>query len=137
MSEKLESKKSMKLEAINRMKNLGLAAEAIDEFNLKGNLLMSDYGQFKEVPEDIKRMIDEWEGRYFNLVYHVIHSKLCGFETYECLSVSCYKSDWIYENKRLSESWPMSHSINITNPDFTESGTIFVKEHNGTLLRMG
>lgn len=46
MIEQIENRESLKLEAINRMKNLGLAAEAIDEFNLKGNLLMSDYGQF-------------------------------------------------------------------------------------------
>ena len=137
MSEKKESRESMKFEAIKRMHELGIAAVAIDDFNKSDKLLCSDYGIMSEVPEEIKQRIKDWESKYNNLVYHVIHSHVYGQEFYDCLSVSCYQDDWLYENKRLSDGWPMSHSFNLSIPDFTESGTIFVKEYNGTLMRMG
>ena len=137
MIEKRESRESMKFEAIKRMHELGIAAVAIDDFNKSDKLLCSDYGIMSEVPEEIKQRIKDWESKYNNLVYHVIHSHVYGQEFYDCLSVSCYEDDWLYEYKRLLDGWPMSHSFNLSIPDFTESGTIFVKEYNGTLMRMG
>lgn len=137
MSEKRESRESMKFEAIKRMHELELEQAAIDDFNLRDKLVCSDYGILKDVPEEIKQRIKNWESKYNNLVYHVIHSHVYGQEFYDCLSVSCYEDDWLYENKSLLDGWPMSHSFNLSIPDFTESGTIFVKEYNGTLMRMG
>ena len=89
MSEKIESRESMKFEAIKRMHELGIAAVAIDDFSKSDKLLCSDYGIMSEVPEEIKQRIKDWESKYNNLVYHVIHSHVYGQEFYDCLSVSC------------------------------------------------
>lgn len=130
------SREERKSESIKRMQQLGLEAAVIDDLILRDKIVCSDYGMFKDVPEEIKKKIEDWEKKYHNYVYHVIHSNLYGCEIYDCLSVSCYKDDWSYENKRLLDGWPMSHSFNLSIPDFTESGTIFIKEYNGTLMRM-
>ena len=131
------SREERKSESIKRMQQLGLEAAVIDDLILRDKIVCSDYGMFKDVPEEIKKKIKDWEKKYHNFVYHVIHSHVYGQEFYDCLSVSCYQEDWLYEYKRLLDGWPMSHSFNLSIPDFTESGTIFVKEYNGTLMRMG
>ena len=57
-------------------------------------------------------------------------------ETYECLSVSCYKEDWDFEREIMKDNWVISHSLNITEPSFTESGSIRVIEKDGILYRI-
>lgn len=126
-----------KQEAIKRMQKLGLSEDAIKRFDKDNRLMCSDEGNLKEVPENILEMINAWEKKYKNMVYHVIHSHIYGCETYECLSVSKYPEDWNYESGRVDENWPMSHSINLTIPAFSESGTILVENYKGTLMRVG
>ncbi len=130
-------KSELKQEAIQRMQQLKLDDSVIELFQSSNSLVCSENGKFVEVPEAILQQLRTWEKEFNNIVYHVIHSKLYGFETYECLSVSPYPEDWEYENDRLKEGWPMSHSINITIPDFTESGTIKVEKFKGSLMRIG
>lgn len=130
------SREERKSESIKRMQQLGLEPAVIDDLILRDKIVCSDYGIIKDIPEEIKKKIEDWEKKYHNFVYHVIHSHVYNCEIYDCLSTSCYKDDWSYENKRLLDGWPMSHSFNLSIPDFTESGTIFIKEYNGTLMRM-
>ena len=99
--------------------------------------MCSENKKFIEVPAEILMELRAWEKKYYNLVYHVIHSYYLGFETYECLSVSFYSDDWSFENETLDEGWPMSHSINITVPEYSESGTIQVENIKGSLVRVG
>lgn len=127
---------SMRKEAINRMQTAGLNQECINRFETDGKLMMSDHGMLKDVPENIMKEIEQWQQLFNNLVYHVIHGDfIC--QTYECLSVSCYPEDWEYEREIMNDGWIMSHSINIANPEYTESGSIKVKNDNGILRRIG
>lgn len=128
-------KMEMKDEAVNRMRMLGLDNGIIDDFAVNGELRCSNFGEITDVPADVLKEIEEWENKFHNLVYHVIHG---GFmhETYECLSVSCYNEDWDYENSIMDDNWVMSHSINISIPKYTESGSIKIKNNNGILQRI-
>lgn len=124
----------MKQEAISRMQRLELDEFVIEDFK-NGKLSLSDHNRITDVPEDILKQIKEWENKYHNLVYHVVHGGF-GYETYECLSVSNYKEDWDYEDSIMDDNWVMSHSINISIPAYTESGSIKVKNNNGILQRI-
>jgi hypothetical protein len=131
------SREERKSESIKRMQQLGLEAAVIDDLILRDKIVCSDYGMFKDVPEEIKKKIEDWEKKYHNFVYHVIHSNLYGFEIYDCLSVSCYRSDWDYENDCINyRHSPMSYSINVTKPEYTESGLIVVAVRKGVLKRL-
>lgn len=124
----------MKREAVKRMYRLKLNFAVIDDFEY-GRLRCSDHDKMTAVPDEILKEIAEWEKQFHNLVYHVIHGDFM-HETYECLSVSCYKEDWDYENSIMDDNWVMSHSINISIPAYTESGSIKIKNNNGILQRI-
>ena len=94
------SREERKSESIKRMQQLGLESAVIDDLILRDKIVCSDYGIIKDVPEEIKIKIEDWEKKYHNFVYHVIHSHVYNCEIYDCLSTSCYKEDWSYENKR-------------------------------------
>lgn len=128
-------KMEMKDEAVNRMRMLGLDNGIIDDFAVNGELRCSNFGEITDVPADALKEIEEWENKFHNLVYHVIHANFW-YETYECLSVSCYKEDWGYENGIIRTNWVMSHSINKNKPEYTESGSIKVVNNNGMLKRV-
>lgn len=133
----MANKKEMKQEAISRMQQLKIDSDVIELFSENDKLMCSENGKFVEVPAEILIQLRAWEKEYYNLVYHVIHTDYTGFETYECLSVSFYKEDWDYENARLNEGWPMAHSINVTIPDYTESGIVKIENYKGSLMRIG
>lgn len=124
----------MKQEAISRMQRLELDESVIEDFK-NGKLSLSDHNRITDVPEDILKQITEWENKFHNIVYHVIHGDF-GYETYECLSVSNYKEDWDFENSIMDDNWVMSHSINIDIPRYTESGSIKVINQHGVLKRI-
>ncbi len=126
--------KKMRQEAISRMQRLELDESVIEDFKI-GKLSLSDHNRITDVPEDILKQINEWENKFHNLVYHVVHGDF-GYETYECLSVSNYKEDWDFENSIMDDNWVMSHSINIDIPRYTESGSIKVINNNGILKRI-
>lgn len=141
------SREAMKNEALERMELLGLPPYAKAAFKVDDYLTLSDVSdkvcqsRVDGVPEDIKKLIKEFEEKFGALIFHVIHTKgiYVGFEYYDCLSVSPYESDWDYERNLMEDrgdTWVMSYSINVTKPEFTESGTIKIENHSGVLRRV-
>ena len=141
------SREAMKDEALERMELLGLPPYAKAAFKVDEYLTFSDISdkvcqsRVDGVPEDIKKLIKEYEEKFGALIYHVIHTKgiYVGFEYYDCLSVSPYESDWDYERDLMEDrgdTWAMSYSINVTKPEYTESGTIKIENHSGVLKRV-
>lgn len=141
------SREAMKYEALERMELLGLPPYAMAAFKVDDYLTLSDVSdkvcksRVNGVPEDIKKLIKAHEDKFGALVFHVIHTKgiYLGFETYDCLSVSPYESDWDYERDMMEDrgdTWAMAYSINLTRPEFTESGSIKIENHSGVLKRV-
>ena len=129
-----ETFEAMRTEALTRMQMLRLNKDIIYSFVFDQQLKCSENNKVTDVPNKIIKEIEEWQNKFGNLVYHVIHSDyIC--ETYECLSVSCYKEDWEFERNLINDGWVMSHSINITIPEYTESGSIGIQNNNGILKR--
>lgn len=127
----------LKQEAIKRMKMLKINDDVVTIFNSSNKLLCSNYGFITEVPPNILQQIKDWEKEYGNLAYHVIYSKLFGYEIYNALSVSYYKEDWIYERRIINDGRAMAYTINVTKPDYSESGSIQLAYFSGLLMRIG
>lgn len=126
------SKENLKFfkEASERMEVLGIYQGYIFLFLSESKVMMSDNGIIKDVPKEILDKIAEFQNEFGNLVYHVIHTHIFGMETYECLTVSPYEEDWDYERPD-KDGWTMSHSINVTVPEYTKSGSIQIKNIDG------
>lgn len=129
------SDEKIREEALWRMEKLKIHPIVIEEYK-NGNLGVSDGDRVKKVPENIQKMIDEWEERFNNKVYHVIHGFLGWYEIYDCLSISPYEEDWDYEREIMDTNWVMAHGFNLTCPKYSESGSILVKSENGILKRI-
>lgn len=141
------SREAMKDEALDRMELLGLPSYSRAALKQSNMLTLSDINDLvcssrvDGVPEEIMKQIKAWEEKYGALIFHVIHTKglYLGFEYYDCLSVSPYESDWDYERDLMEDrgdTWAMAFSINLTKPEFTESGTIKIENHSGVLKRV-
>ena len=133
----LTNKDNQKIEAIERMERLNVVSEAIIKFKADGELTCSENGKLIAVPDFIIEEINKEYEEYMNLVYHVVHSGIYGFDIYNCLSVSPYLEDWGYENDLIKMNRSMSYCINLTKPDYTESGSILLKNVDGYLYRIG
>ena len=131
------TKEQMKNEALKRMKDLGIKKQIINCFEKSNKLLCSNYGKITEIPPNILKEIRNWEKQFGNLAYHVIYSELWGFQIYNALSVSCYYEDWDFENEIMKNRWVMAYTINVTKPDFSESGSILFHNYDGILERIG
>ena len=141
------SREAMKDEALDRMELLGLPPYAKAAFKVDDYLTLSDISdkvcqsRVDEVPEDIKKLIKAYEEKFGALIFHVIHTigLYEGTETYDCLSVSPYESDWDYERDLMEDRgdmWSMSYSINVTVHDWSDSGLIKIENHSGVFKRV-
>ncbi len=70
------------------------------------------------------------------MVYHVVYSRLYGYEIYNALSVSNYIEDWEYETFMIDQGGTMAYTINVSKPDYSESGSIVLENHRGILRRI-
>ena len=99
----IQSREAMKIEALKRMKQLGLREKIINTFKAEDKLLCSERERLKEVPPEILKGIREWEDNYGCMAYHVVHNELYGYDIYNALSVSNYLEDWIYERRLIND----------------------------------
>ena len=123
-----------KEEAVKRIKLLKLHQCVEDSF-LNEELLQSIHSFLFELEPDNKDKIRKWERKTGNIVYHVINNT---FEFGECLSllyVSKYEEEWSDDKEILKEGYPIVFVMNLDNDDFSEYGSIGIKESMGGLLR--
>lgn len=128
-------KEAMKAEAIKRMKRLGISNEVITIFESENKLFCSYYVAQVDVPSEIISELQNWEKESGNIIYHVVYSKLFGYEIYNALIVSKYIEDWDYETIMIDKGRTMAYTINVSKPDYSELGTIILENHHGVLQR--
>lgn len=124
-----------KIEAVKRMKALGLYPTVIKEFEEDGKLNLSEYnGLLYHLNDDEKEMVKTWEQDEC-LVYHVIKSQTSFGLLYSLLYVSDTEEEWEMENNDVKELTPFVYVINKTEPMFSEFGSITILPRNGGLVR--
>lgn len=133
---KFLNKEQMKDLAIEYMSGLKIRQQVIDQFKEDDKILCSKGNFIVDVPEAVLKQIRAWEDEFKNMAYHVVYSDFYGCRIYNALSVSHYKEDMSFEKTLITRSRAMSHSINLTIPEYTDSGSIGLREHNGVLERI-
>ena len=141
----MATKTKMKQEAIKRLCVMGVSkreAEAII-YNHKTKLAV-DREIFKGVGESIQEMfkrsvavkICEFEKKYNCLPYSVYIQDSWAGTLVNILYVSSYEEDWDGERESLEEARPIAYCINLTVPDYSEFGTMYVEKYkNGFFIR--
>ena len=133
------SKKTMKEEAIKRMKILELHPNAIEDFINENKLNKSEspYGALYWLDDDELKMVKNFEDRYKVLVYHIIHTQSFNLgETYELLFVGTNDKEWVDDKIDLKNGFALAQ-VEVLNYSLdSEMGTIGIERKNGGILRV-
>lgn len=138
------SREMKKVEAIKRMKKMGLFDEAIKQFeeddlvNISEPQEMFGYkiGTLYWLDDEQKRIVKMFEEEYNALVYLVVRSYTNFGLMDNIFYVSDYKDEWFMDNADLDENYASVYVINHDMPDCSEFGTISWKEASGGILRV-
>ena len=133
------SRENKKAEAINRMKALKLFVPCIKAFKDRNEVQLSEMtGGLYEFSrdEELNAKIKEFEEEYNALVYHVIHTYTNFGEMYSFLYVSDYEEEWEMDNEDIQDNYAMSYVWNKDCPDFSEFGSIGIRQKFGGLVRV-
>lgn len=137
------SREIKKVEAINRMKELGLFAPCIKAFKDRDEVQLSEPtgGLYKfSIDKELTTKMQEFEKKNNALVYHVIHTpmRLDGevMDMYNFLYVSDYQEEWEVDNADIKEGYVFAYVWNKTIDYFSEFGSITVKGMFGGLVRV-
>lgn len=138
------SREIKKVEAINRMKELGLFAPCIKAFKNRDEIQLSELtGGLYEFSSDkeLTAKVQEFEKENNALVYHVIHTPAMidgeAMDMYNFLYVSDYQEEYEMDNADIKEGYVLAYVWNKTIDYFSEFGSIAVKGRFGGLVRIG
>lgn len=119
----------MKIEAIERMKSLGIFPQTIGDFEKDDKISVSEppFGAWYWLDDDEVKRVREWEEEHDALVYAVIRSFTTIGTMDSYLFVSKHKEDWFAERPKGKEGIVFSYVKNLDFPEFSEFGSIAYK----------
>ena len=134
------TREEKKIEAIKRMKMLGIEEGIIKGFETEDLVAQSIAGMLYYIDEstenDLMAKVKEFENEYDAVVYSVITTNTNFGLLYSFLYVSNEKEEWDYDIEDLKDNYAMSYVYNASEPMFSEFGTIAVRERFGGLVRV-
>ena len=125
------SRDEKKIEAVERMKLLGIYPETIRQFEKKDIVSISEppFGAYYWVEGEDLKLIKKFEEKHNALIYTVIRSyfrELGKMDSY--LFVSDYKDDeWEMDRNDIQRCQALAWVYNYDEPDFSEFGNIGIK----------
>lgn len=135
MEEEKATREEMIQEAVERMKMFKMLKSVIKDFQ-KGVLNLSENGGCLFWLEDEeKQLVQEYEHRTDNVVFHVIKSYTDIGLMYSLLYVSPFKEEWEEEREEMQEGIHIAYVYNMAWPDCSEAGCILVRPSIGGLKR--
>lgn len=126
-----------KIEAIARMKKLGIFPQTIKQFEDEGYVSISEppFGAFYWAEgEDLER-IREFEEKHNALVYVVVRSFTAYGKMDSMLYVSDYQEEWEMDRDDLQGGQQVSYVYNHDAPDCSEFGSIGIELTEAAGLR--
>lgn len=127
----------LKKEALERMQLLEINPEVIAVYAKENKVMVSQKGAFRELSVEEEMMIREFEEKTRQVVFHVISTHMLEVELLEVLFVSRSTKDWKMEKERLRKySEIYCKAFNLTNPECSEFGCIWVRNICGSLHRI-
>lgn len=132
-------KEKMKQEAIERMEMLGISPTAIKIFEEDGEVGLSVSPAFPicEITPEYKKLIDKWEEKTGSMAYHAIYNGAAVGALLSILFVSSDEEEWELDKRDMEAGYPMAYVFNLNIPEFSEYGSISVKNVDGILERIG
>lgn len=134
--------KEMKEQAIKQMKALKLNNKVIEDYIKEGKIYKSTNIKpyIEEIPEEEKKLIEDFEKKNETIVFHVINVKSQILNQYEILFISKNKENWkddVVDNKNgfiISNTIVINTKLNkqIVN----EIGIIGIENNNGGVYRV-
>lgn len=124
------------LEAVNRMKLIGLHENAIQDFVNEGKLNLSDNGFLFWLNESEQNIVDQWQQETGNLVYHVVKTRTTFGLMYSFFYVSKYEEEWFMDNADLQEGYAVCYVYNADDELSSEYGSIGFEMKFGGIVRV-
>ncbi len=133
----MATRKDQKVEALIRMKRLGLHENAIREFKNTEKLNMSEppFGALFWMDEKYQEAVKDFEKEFNCLAYHVAHNHTEFGEILTVLYVSSYEEEWLMDMNDLENGTPLCYVINLDTPCFSEFGHCQIVPVAGGVLR--
>lgn len=132
MNVSIEAKK---VEAIKRMKTLGVFNQTITQF-IGGMVSYSEpTGANYWLDDEQKEIVKAFEEEHNALVYFVIRSYTQFGKLDSILYVSDYDDEWEMDHEDLKDGYALAYVHNYDMPDCSEFGSIGVQERFGGLVR--
>ena len=130
-------RKKLKEEAIRRMRIIGISPVVIEAFR-NDTIVRSNNGGVILCSLNKKEleMVHEIERKMGILVYFVIENTIMDMQILTMLCVSTYTEDWESETANLKNGIVFAYCRNLTEPLFSEFGSIIYKTVCGIPLRM-
>ena len=128
-----------KAEAIKRMKALGIFPQTIQQFKRENLVSYSEppMGANYWLDDEQKAIVKEFEQEHNALVYFATRSYTKFGKLDSFLFVSDYEEEWEMDNEDIKDGYALAYIYNYDVPDFSEIGSIMVKERFGGLVRVG
>ncbi|MDT2525100.1 hypothetical protein P7D73_21975 [Enterococcus raffinosus] len=141
-------KSELKIEAIERMKALGIYMSAVnlfEKYNIVSVCPHLSYGA--NIPTDsnekLKEVISNIEDKTGGLVYYILETPYQDFngsnesmEMFSFFFVPKNKNEWELDREDLQSNTQLIYGYNAMYPDFSEFGEIMFKKINGGLQRI-
>lgn len=123
------SREEKKIEALGRMKRLGVFSETIKQFEQEDLVSISEppMGAFFWVENEELEEMRQFEQRHNALVYVIIRSYTTIGKTDSYLYVSDYKDEWQRDRDMLNSNEAFAYVINRDMPDCSEFGSIGIR----------
>lgn len=123
------TRQELKKEALQRMCTIGIYEPTVKQFEQDDLVSMSQppVGACFWLDEKQQERVKRFEEKYNALVYHVIKSYLEDMEMDCYLYVSSNKEEWEYDHEDLKDNIALCYVENITEPVFSEFGSIGFK----------
>lgn len=133
-----------KIEAISRLKSLNLHPSVLKTFEDEDRIFYSEGTQLGGIlywldnnPEWVEK-VKEIEEEYNITCYHVIHNKTSFGELLSLLYVSEHEDEWDFDRADLEPGdlmRPIAYVLNLDIPEYSEFGSIGIREMAGGLIR--
>ena len=137
------TRENKKIEALDRMKALGLSKDTIRVFknhdivrvSEPNNIGMGVFGALYDLDDDEMKMVREVEGKWNVLVFHVVRSWTNFGQLDAMLIVSDYDDEWEMDRESTKEHYPMAYVVNRDYDWCSEFGSVYVVQAAGGLVR--
>lgn len=123
------SREEKKIEAIERMKKLGVFPETIKQFEQEDLVSISEppVGAFFWIEGEELEEMKRWEQDHNALVYVIIRSYTSIGKMDSYLYVSDHKDEWQQDRAMLNRNETFAYVINRDMPDCSELGSIGIR----------